>query len=97
MELEIGKRYWLDSAKDVSGVYTGVSGGGFYLVDANKHEEPSKPSYDTLYERNIKMLEALKIAQQYVNVFMIRGEEPLVGESLKDDSFKILEAIKSCE
>jgi hypothetical protein len=41
-----------------------------------------------------KLYEALLIAQQYVNVFMIRGEEPLVGDNLKIDSFKIREALK---
>lgn len=41
-----------------------------------------------------ELLEALQIAQQYVNVFLIRGEEPLIGERLKDDSYKIIEAIQ---
>lgn len=40
------------------------------------------------------ILEALEIAQQYVNVFLIRGEDPLVGDQIKDHSFKIIEAIK---
>lgn len=40
------------------------------------------------------LLEALEIAQQYVNVFILRGEDPLVGDQIKDHSFKIIEAIK---
>lgn len=64
------------------------------------HVEPD--SYDVkTREANAKLiaaapelLEALKIAQQYMNVFIIRGEEPLVGENLKTDSFKVIEAIK---
>jgi hypothetical protein len=41
-----------------------------------------------------ELLEALQIAHQYMQVFMIRGEEPLVGENLKTDLYKVLEAIK---
>ena len=40
------------------------------------------------------LLEALKIAIQYMKVFMIRGEEPLVGENLEVDLNKAQTAIK---
>lgn len=43
------------------------------------------------------LLAALEKAQQYVNVFILRGEEPLLGESIKDDSFQIIQALNKAK
>lgn len=42
-----------------------------------------------LKQANKELLEALETALQYMNVFMIRGEEPLVGENLKTDLYTV--------
>jgi hypothetical protein len=41
-----------------------------------------------------EILEALKIAKNYIDVFLIRGEDPLVGENIKTHSYMIIEALK---
>lgn len=46
---------------------------------------------------NAELLEQLKIAKNYVDVFMIRGEEPLVGENLKTDLYTISKIISKAE
>lgn len=37
---------------------------------------------------------ALNIALRYMEVFMIRGEEPLVGENLKNDLYTVRKLIE---
>lgn len=59
-----------------------------FVADMISEKEFLEQQVKTLYE-------ALEIAQQYVNVFMIRGEEPLAGENLKDDSYKIITALET--
>lgn len=42
-----------------------------------------------------ELLKALILAQHYINVFILRDEDPLVGENIEDDSRKIIEAIQN--
>ena len=50
-----------------------------------------------LKEINAELLEALETALNYVDVFLIRGEEPLLGDNIKTDSFKIRSAISNAK
>jgi hypothetical protein len=69
---------------------------GRIIYDAADYEleYDEAKAHARLFNAAPELLEALKIAQQYMNVFLIRGEEPLVGDSLKTDHYKVLEAIK---
>jgi hypothetical protein len=49
---------------------------------------------ERLTQSNKELVEALKTAHQYMMVFIIRGEEPLVGENLKTDSYTVLNLIE---
>lgn len=49
--------------------------------------------YKLLVESHQMLLENLKTALNYMDVFMIRDEEPLVGENLKTDLFNVRQAI----
>jgi hypothetical protein len=47
-----------------------------------------------LEQSNRELLEALKVALQYMHVFVLRNEEPLVGERLTTDYIQVTLAIE---
>lgn len=55
-------------------------------IDSLKEENERLNRIEAL---NSELTEQLKTALQYMDVFMIRGEEPLVGENLKTDLFNV--------
>lgn len=67
------------------------------ISDILETGEELESNFKLLSDSHKALLDALKAAHQYMNVFMIRGEEPLLGENLKTDLFNVLSSIEKAE
>lgn len=65
-------------------------------IKTRTHEYKDALTKD-LRDINKSLVEALEKAQQYMNVFILRGEDPLVGENLKTDSYNTIELISQAK
>ena len=83
---------------DKSGLDLFIDGEDWQVCIIGKENETNIANAEHIcraVNNHYRLVEALKIAKNYMDVFIIRGEEPLAGENIKTDSYNIITLLES--